>query len=116
MKILWSKAAKCLITCKGQSNLIKETEEWTKNPALQKRDSWGKSTKNFDWAPSKKPNQRKPVDDQSLQSDLNKLKATKSELDLIKSVDCILAGYDSYSNNLVTYEDKSFKTYHFCNP
>ena len=115
MNILWSKGAKCLITCKGQSDLIKETEEWTKSLAPQKRDSWGKSTENFFWAPSKKQNQRKPVDDQSLQSVLNELKKTKSELDLIKSVDCILAGYDTYSNHLVTYEDKSFKTDRFCN-
>ena len=50
-----------------------QQEEWTECPASRKRDSWGKSTKNFCWAPSEKPNRRKLVN-QCLQTELNKLK------------------------------------------
>ena len=42
-------------------------------PSIAKRDSWGKSTSNICWAPSKRPNRRKLVD-QCLQTELNKLK------------------------------------------
>ena len=36
---------KCLTKCNEQLTLITETKEWTECRALQKRDSWGKSTK-----------------------------------------------------------------------
>ena len=42
-------------------------------PRIAKRSSWGKSTKNICWAPSKRPNRRKLVD-QCFQTELNKLK------------------------------------------
>ena len=48
-------------------------EEWTECPALQRRNSWGKSARNVCWAPSKRPNRRKLLD-HSLQTELNKLK------------------------------------------
>ena len=41
-------------------------------PNIAKRDSWGRSTKNICWAPSKRPNWRKLVD-QCVQTELNKL-------------------------------------------
>ena len=41
--------------------------------SIAKRSCWGKSTKNICWAPSKRPNRRKIVD-QCLQTELNKLK------------------------------------------
>ena len=47
MNILWSKAAKCLITCKGQSDLIKETEEWTKS--LYNANQWMNSLCRVIW-------------------------------------------------------------------
>ena len=50
-----------------------QNKEWTESPLSRKRDSWGRSTKNICWAPSKKPNRRKLVD-QCLQTELNKLK------------------------------------------
>ena len=62
-----------LIICRGQFISTSKTEEWTECPASRKRESWGKSTKNICWAPSKRPNWRKLVD-QSLQTELNKLK------------------------------------------
>ena len=50
-----------------------QTEKWRECPASRKRGSWGKSTKNICWAPSKRPNWRKLVD-QCLQTELNKLR------------------------------------------
>ena len=42
-----------------QSYLTKETEEWTKFPALQKLDCWEKRMKSILWVLCKRPNQRK---------------------------------------------------------
>ena len=61
------------INCRGHFLSTSNIEEWRECPASGKRDSWGKSTKNVCWAPSKIPNRRKLVNP-SLQKELNKLK------------------------------------------
>ena len=70
---LLQRVDKCLITCNEQLTLITETREWTECRALQKRDSWGKSTKNICSAPFKRQKQRRPVV-QCLQKELKKSK------------------------------------------
>ena len=67
---------KCLIRCKEQFTLTKETGEWTKCPALQKRDCKEKSTKSFFWVLSRRRNQRRQLD-QYLQRELNWSKSRK---------------------------------------
>ena len=71
-KLLW-RVDNCLIICRGQFIPISKTEGWTECPASRKRDPWGRSGKNICWAPSKRPNRRKLVD-QCLQTELSKLK------------------------------------------
>ena len=75
----WSRADNSLINCRGQFISSTKTEERTDCPASLKRESWGKGTKNICWALSKRPNQRKLVN-QSLQTELNKLKRPNSSL------------------------------------
>ena len=65
--------------CQEQSILNKETEEWTESPASPKGAPWEKSLENIYWAPSKKQNERQPVD-QSLQTELNKLERQNMNL------------------------------------
>ena len=73
MEKLLQRVDKCFITCNGQLTLITETRDWTECRALQKGDSWGKSTKNICSAPSKRQKQRRLVV-QCLQKELKKLK------------------------------------------
>ena len=73
MAILLSRVDNSLIICRGQFTLTSKSGEWRECPSSQKRDSWGKSTKNIRWVPSKRPNRRKLVN-QCLQRELNKLK------------------------------------------
>ena len=70
---LLSRVDKCLMILIGQFISTSKTEEWTECPASRRRDFWGKSSKTVYWAPSKRPNWRKLVD-QCLQTELNKLK------------------------------------------
>ena len=67
------KSGQLFDTCRGQFFSTSKTEEGTECPASRKRGSWEKNTKNFCWAPSKRPSRRKQVD-QCLQTELNKLK------------------------------------------
>ena len=71
--ILLSRVDNSLIICRGQFISSNKTEETTECPASRERDSWGKSTKNICWAPSKRPI-RRTLADESLQTELNKLK------------------------------------------
>ena len=64
-----------------------------------------RSLESIYWAPSKRQHQRKLVD-QSLQKELNKL-IRQYELEKMKTVNCFLDGYGSYSSYLVTFEIKS---------
>ena len=107
-KIVATRGDKSLINCRGQFISTSKTEEWKECPASQKRDSWGKSTRNICWAPSKRPNQRK-LDDQSSQKEMNKLQVqkTKFEIELIKIVDCFLDGHGNYTSILVSFKIKS---------
>ena len=59
VKKLLERVDKCLIKCNEQMTLIKETREWTECRALQKRDSWGKSTKSIYSAPFKRQKKRR---------------------------------------------------------
>ena len=54
--------------------------------------------------------------DQCLQTELNKLKKTKSETELIKIADCFLDGHGIYTSNLVSFKLKPFQTNHFLKP
>ena len=38
---------------------------------------------------------------------IEQVKKTEYELEIIKVADCFLGGYDSYSSNLVSFENKS---------
>ncbi len=82
-KVIMQRVDKCLITYNEQLTLITETREWTECRALQKRDSWGKSTKNTCSAPFKRQKQRRPVV-QSSQKELKKLKRLNSNSNLQK--------------------------------
>ena len=66
---------KCLTMCKEQSTLNKETGEWTKCPALQKKYR-EESTRGIFWALPKGQNQRKQPD-QYFQSEVNWSKRLK---------------------------------------
>ena len=45
--------------------------------------------------------------DQCFQTELNKLKKTKFELELIEIVDCFLDGHGSFTSILVSFKIKS---------
>ena len=74
---LLQRVDKRLITCNGQLTLITEKREWKECRALQKRDSWGKITKNICSAPFKRQKQRRPVFP-CLQKELKKSKILNS--------------------------------------
>ena len=85
VEILLSRAVKCLIMCKEQPTLIKETEKWKKHrvPCIKKKN-WGKSTGNIYWAPSKRRDNANQWLGQVQQKELNKLEKTKNQLDFTK--------------------------------
>ena len=95
---LLQRVYKCLITCNEQWTLITETREWTECRALQKKDSWGKSTKNICLVPFKRQKQRRRVV-QCLQKVLNKF-----EFELLKIVDGFLDGHGYFDSILVSFK------------
>ena len=100
-----AKSGPVLITCNEQLTLITETREWTECQALQKRDSWGKSTKNICSVLSK--DKATQTSGSVFAERIEKVKKTKFELDLIKIVDCFLDGHGNYDSNLVSFKIKS---------
>ena len=71
VKILLSGVVRCSTMCKEQSILIKKRGV-DRIPSIARRKSWPKSIESIVWAPSKRQNQGKPVD-QSLENELNNL-------------------------------------------
>ena len=76
-------------------------------PSISKKKLLRKEYKIFCWAPSKRPDRHKLVD-QSLETELIKLKKSKFELDLTEIVEFILDGYSIYTSILESFEKKIF--------
>ena len=115
MAKLLSRVENSLILCRVHFLSTTNTEERTEWPVSWKRDSWGKITKkNNCWAPSKRLNRRKLVD-QYLQTKLNKLRRlnTKIELELIKNLESFLDGHGNSTSNFVSFKTKSLHTNRF---
>ena len=101
------------LVCKKQFNSTNKTEEWTEcltSQKTQKRHSWRKSTESIRWALSKKRSEGKPVVS-AAQKELINLKRTKFENRMINKVDCFLGGFGVFTNNVVTFDFKSFWNY-----
>ena len=96
----------CLITCNEQLTLITETREWTECRALQKRDSWGKSTKKHLFSSFQKTKTAQ-TSGSVFAERIEKVKKTKFELKLIKIVDCFLNGHGNFDSNLVSLKKQS---------
>ena len=77
-------ADKCLITCKEQCTLTKETGECTECPALQKKNC-GRKYKKHLLSPSRKTKSNQTI--ASVFAERIKL-VKKNKIDLEKSVDC----------------------------
>ena len=103
MEKLLQKVDKCLPTCNEQLTSITETKDWTECRALQKRDSWGKSTKNICSAPFTTQTSGSVFAER-----IEKIKKTKIEFELIKIVGCFLDGHGNFDSNLVSFKIKSF--------
>ena len=100
-----SKVVKCLLLCKVQSFLSKETDEGTECPVSPKRDSWGKSLEGFFSSAFPKTTSTQTSGSVFVERS-EQVKKTKNVPEILKRVDGFLDCGDSYSSNLVTFETK----------
>ena len=115
VETLLSRAFKFLIMCKESSLLIKETEEWTKRSASQKMTFEEEVSKIFFVLHPTKTKSTQ-TNGSVFAEEIEQVKMTKYELELIKNVDSFLDGYGTHSSNFVTFDIKSPLAYFFCNP
>ena len=106
VEIMLSTEVKWLIRCKKQSNLFRETEEWTQCPPSQKSDSWGKSIESSFLTCIRKANSTR-TSWSVFAKRVEKNENTKYELDLLKFVERFLDCFGNYISNLKTFKQKS---------
>ena len=104
---LLQRVDKCLITCNEELTLLTQTREWTECWALQGRDFCEKSSKSICSTPFIR--QKTTQTSGSVFAErIEKIKETKFELYVFKSVDCSLDGHGNYDSNLLVFKTKSF--------
>ena len=97
---------KCLITYNEQLTLIKETREWTECRALQKQRLLKKKYKKHLFSSFQKTKTAQ-INESVFTERIEKVKKTKSELELIKIVDCLLDGHGIHDSISVCFKIKS---------
>ena len=103
--ILLSRVVKCLILCKEESILNKKQGSRQNDQHLKKRLLRRKYRKHL--LSSFQKTKSTQTSGSVIAERIKQVKKTKDELELIKSVDCLLDGYGSYCSKLVTFEIKS---------
>ena len=97
---------KCLILCDEQCTLTKETGEWTKRPALQKRDCLEKSPKSDLWAHSKKTKSTRTIGSVPAEK-IELVSENRVELEHGAIVDYFSEENSTYDSGLVYFREKT---------
>ena len=103
---------KSLITCNEQLTLITETRDWTECQALQKKRLLRKKYKKHLFSSFQKTKATQ-TSSSVFEERSGKVKKTKFEFELIKSIDCFLDGHGNVDSNLVSFKSRSLQTNHF---